>query len=94
METKVFPGTHRLRPNCCGDWLIPGRFGHIAEHDAGRFAPVLAGSLENVLRWRPQRALGAGIRGQALGDSEGDPAVRTRRLEAGETRDHAGRRAH
>jgi hypothetical protein len=76
----------RVRRDSCGESIVPGRFGHLYEHDAGRFgivfeAPANGASLNNTLRSRKRRAISAGFLLRQEGDSEAillfDPADTT-----------------
>ncbi|HUJ31781.1 MAG TPA: hypothetical protein VLY23_10920 [Candidatus Acidoferrum sp.] len=81
----AFAGRYRLRikRDACGDLIAPGKFGHLYEHDAGRFgivleAPADTARLDRTLRARKLRAIAAGFLLHQEGDCEAillfDPA--------------------
>jgi hypothetical protein len=64
-----------VKRDACGASIIRGKFGHLYEHDAGRFgivleAPANSEVLDATLRSRKRRAIAAGFVLRQEGDSE------------------------
>jgi hypothetical protein len=73
----------RVKRDECHDAIVPGKLGHLYQHDASRFGIVLEASadrtrLNNTLRSRKRRAIAAGFLLHQEGDFESillfDPA--------------------
>jgi hypothetical protein len=73
----------RGKLDACHDAIVPGKLGHLCQHDAARFgivleAPADSTRLDNTLRSRKRRAIAAGFLLNQDGDFEGillfDPA--------------------
>ena len=65
----------RIKTDACGDSFVPGKLGHLYEHDAHRFGIVLeagacGASLNTTLRARKRRAIAAGFGLHQEGDCE------------------------
>ena len=66
----------RIKRDEVGELMIPGRIGHLYEHDGGVLALMLASpngddpSLDNTLRARMQKALREGLELKQRGDYE------------------------
>ncbi len=85
MRMELFVRGHRLRMkrDACGDLIVRGKLGHIAEHGGGFFSVVLEDtasgpSRARALLGRRRKALAAGFRLHQAGDCESvllfDPA--------------------
>lgn len=65
----------RIRRDGCADLIIPGKFGHLYEHDSGVFGATLEDSVcvpsrSRSLLARRRKALAAGFRLHQAGDAE------------------------